>query len=257
MNKTVRKGLLRAAFTLAVAGAVAAPLVAFTVLPAGAMAMISIYTALAPNVVALINYAHKMNKEEREAYNAQYPGVHLTDDEKTFTQSIFGKEIPQKNLERLTKHFLPKKKGTAGSVPGGETRRIDFYGEGYHEADYAQTQDAFNYGLFIHEMTHIWQHKHQLRSRDLVHRYKKIYDYELTEKSRFKKFGAEQQAAIIEDYARRFLFPHFKAVSRRIENTPENDALLKQVVEKKFPAARQTRLALEAKKNAKIQMLLA
>jgi hypothetical protein len=133
----------------------------------------------------------------------------------------------------------------AAAVYGGKNR-IQFYGPQYQEADYSRTPNIENSSIFIHEMTHLWQNKHRLRSHKLFHHYRQVYNYQLTPHSRFTKFGDEQQAAIVGDYALRFIFNDY---SRWINNTPETDALLKKVVEKKFPAARETRLRLEAQRT--------
>jgi len=187
-----------------------------------------------------------VNKIRNEKYTkyikTYYPGNHLTDGEKNFARSIFGKDLSPEFLNDTTKHYLPDRENVAGAVYNGENR-IEFYGVNSQAGDYSRTPDGFKFGTFIHEMTHLWQGQHPVRSHRRFHHYRQIYNYQLTSHSRFTKFGDEQQAAMVEDYALRFIF---NGHSRWIANTSENDTLLKKVVEKQFPTARETRLRIEA-----------
>ena len=62
-------------------------------------------------------------------------------------------------------------------------------------------------GLFIHEMTHVWQHQHGVNVL-LVGAYQQAkqflvgdqYDYHLAPGKMFKDFNIEQQGDIIRDY---------------------------------------------------------
>lgn len=107
-----------------------------------------------------------------------------------------------------------------------------------------------NFGTFMHEMTHIWQRTSITAAFIRTFRRTRKYDYKLTKQSRFSFFGVEQQASIMEDYARRFLYPPGDVPAAHIDTSPENDALLQRVVERKFPAARKARLALAEQKRA-------
>ena len=92
-------------------------------------------------------------------------------------------------------------------------------------------------------MTRIWQNQN-----DVGDRRNRDYGYSLDTKQGFDDYGREPQACIIGDYAGRFLRPGHK--SYWIKNNPESDRLLQKVVENKFPAARKTRLAYEAREQA-------
>jgi hypothetical protein len=175
----------------------------------------------------------------------------LTENEIAFVQSIFGNEV---NTAIVTKVFYAEhhddtpgdSKETAASV--NDRKNINFYGTKYYSSDYSQ-EDALTYGVFIHEMTHIWQ-RQKIPGLTLLFMSCHTYNYTLDSQSRFSDFCIEQQGAIIEDYARRFLHPSH--ASLRIKNTPENDALLKKVVEAQFPEARKTRLAAEKQQRIKM-----
>lgn len=174
----------------------------------------------------------------------------LTENEIAFVQGIFGDEI---NTAIVRKNFYTEHQDLS---PGDSTetiasvddkKNINFYGTEYRSDDYSQ-EDRLNYGTFIHEITHIWQ-RQKIPGLKLLFMSCHDYSYTLDARSRFDDFCIEQQGAIIEDYALRFL--HSSHASFRIKNTPENDALLKKVVEEKFPEARKTRLKLEAQAQLK------
>jgi hypothetical protein len=172
----------------------------------------------------------------------------LTKGEIACAQSIFGNEIPESDLAAVRKYYgPPKKKGTPASARPSE-RRINFYGAKYHEKDYSKAKDAFNFGTYFHEVTHLQQDQPSAKFREFVPN--KHYDYTLHSDSRFDDFYTEQQAAIIEDYARRFLFLHADVPGRRSDKSPSSDTLLMKVVEDRFPEARKSRLRFESQKKA-------
>lgn len=186
------------------------------------------------------------------------PGKALTAGEAAFVKSIFGEEI---DTGRIRKHFSLRPHRTAAAGTYNATT-VQFFGLQHFEADYSTTKNLFNYGMFIHEMTHIWQNSMSpLRKAFLGLRHPTLkHAYKLTAKSRFKDFGIEQQGYIIEDYARACLFPDKGSRPARGDGTYlpclatdikpgslGNLALLQKVVEERFPEARKTRLALEAR----------
>lgn len=192
---------------------------------------------------------------------SDYPrdaGEPLTAGEISFIKSIFGNEV---KTDCIRKHFTFKSHATACAGTFNAST-VQFYTSELFSLDYSQTKDIFKYGVFIHEMTHVWQHNHPLRKvlHDIRHPSLK-HDYKLTERSRFDSFGTEQQGYIIEDYARNFLFQgkgHFVVGDKYFPSLTHefNDkslqklSLLQKVVEDRFPEARKTRLALEARMKA-------
>jgi len=206
--------------------------------------------------------AARYGEYTKEMDDARYPCISekpLTAGEAALVKSIFGDSI---NTDKVRKYItLQTKPGNrfgvliAAQVFNGDS--IKFYGPKYASADYSKDKDFFLFGLLIHEMTHIWQQQNKVRNARPAYR---AYEYTLTKRSQFKKFGQEQQASIIEDYARQFLF--FKrspggAQDNYLPNSaPGLDAkslssltLLAKVVEEQFPEARKTRLALEAQRK--------
>jgi hypothetical protein len=175
----------------------------------------------------------------------------LTKGETALVQSIFGTEI---NTAIVEKHLVSGyRQDAAASLSEGKT--LNFYGERYHSADYSQEKDIFNYGTFVGQMTYVWQiQTNQYGSCD-------TYQYPLALEHQFNEYCSAQQAAIIEDYARRFLHPShessYKYVSSRgitADDTSYSDTLLAKVVEDRFPQARATRLALEAESQTKLTL---
>ncbi len=129
----------------------------------------------------------------------------MTEGEKRLAESIFGDQI---NTEHVRKHFgEPHPKNYLATVEGGSRRHIHFWGAANHSNDYSR--DSYRQqNLFMHEMTHIWQHQNHILIFNQYARGCKIYDYELTDTSEFDDFCVEQQAEIIGDYVVRTLHPH-------------------------------------------------
>jgi hypothetical protein len=224
----MKRNPLKNAFNIATAGLGAAPL------------------------ALLANSFVKSMWRQSETLFPSHSEASFTDGEKAFVESIFGEKV---KTGRVKKYFssVHHDKGKAQTI-GRE--KIKFYGDEYGSADYSRA-DIYKFGLFIHEMAHIWQNQHALSNCYQGLRHLDInqeYHYQLSPQSRFKDFGKEQQAAIIEDYARQFLYRGSDAPRERtrwlIGGANEGSLmLLQKVVEDKFPAARKTRLALEAPKN--------
>lgn len=178
--------------------------------------------------------ARSSSKDDDDALYPCPAGTPLTVGEIALVKGIFGDEI---ETGCIRKYFSAKEKpGTiAGYIIPAQTfgeDSIKFYGSQYHAPDYSKTSDIFNFGTFIHEMTHIWQNQQKVPAK--VFDASSPYQYILTPHSMFDDFGWEQQARIIEDYARQNLHANPAA---------QSGPLLQKVVEDRFPQARLTRLA--------------
>lgn len=186
------------------------------------------------------------------------PGVALTEGEIALVKSVFGEKIDEDDLRRYKKLFTPQNFNKTSAAVLGSSKRIKFYGQKQHEADYSQPKDPSNLYVFMHEMTHVWQEQRKMpvsfqNKRRPNADEDMMYYYKLSPHSRFKDFPTEQQASIIGEYALLFLYTDasFDANFMINDNTPENEALLQRVVEDAFPEARKTRLLLEPIKKAK------
>lgn len=181
----------------------------------------------------------------------------LTAREAALVRGIFGDEV---KVSKVRHDFSATAKPSVreGYIVAATTfgkKRIKFYSDRYNAQDYSQTANLYNFGTFVHEMAHIWQNQRGLKR--ILH--KKLhptmqYDYDLSVTARFNTFGEEQQASMIEDYARQVLFkgadpkaaeytPSFAGLDPDIKRSLP---LLVKVVEDRFPTARKNRLAQEA-----------
>jgi hypothetical protein len=170
----------------------------------------------------------------------------LTPSEKALVRGVFGNDI---NVDAIRKEFHSRYRSDAAAwVDSADPNTIHFWGLAYHSRDYSRERNTYKFSVFLHEVTHVWQFQHGARS-NAGHCYK--YEYELKPNSRFGDFCDEQQGAIMEDYARRFLAPVRDEAYRSLDaggrKVPDyiNDAHLREIVETRFPAARALRLRLQ------------
>jgi hypothetical protein len=204
-----------------------------------------------PRITPLFN--NLWLKEADDALYPTPPGESLTRDEVALIKSIFGDSI---KTEDVKKYFSPKAKKQGEFLTQAQTfgkDSIKFYGQKQKSADYSRIADVDNCGLFVHEMTHIWQNQNNKQRSDSG-----SYRYKLKKRSHFKYFSKEEQASIMQDYAIQFLCLRKSLISDtdqylpvhardQKEHSVRSLSLLAKVVEEQFPEARKTRLALEAK----------
>lgn len=169
-------------------------------------------------------------------------GEKLTKGETELVEGIFGDEV---NTSKIRKHFknnahithvLPSKTGTV--LPPHS--HIDFFGPSSRSDDFSCDSTGAT-GLFIHEVTHVWQNQNMAWPLDKLYKCRR-YDYTLKPASTFRDFGIEQQASIIEDYVEAWI--HKDSRARKGEVMTHKDSLLLKIVETRFPTAKKTRLSL-------------
>lgn len=170
-------------------------------------------------------------------------GTPLTTEEAAMVESVFGDEI---NTSRMRKHFRETSlayrfapKTVAGMVLP-PLSHIDFYGARNHSENFAKDTPGMA-NLFMHEATHVWQNQNMRWSLHHIDKVR-LYDYTLKPNARFDSFALEQKAEMIGDYVQVWLHPQGKVQSGKTPD--EKDILLREVVENRFPRARETRLAL-------------
>ncbi len=179
--------------------------------------------------------------------------AHLTAGERALVQGVFGPDFATGEITKYFHRTMPPnqsqdKKGlvTLAYVLGGNTRDIHFVSTDKHARDYSRVPDqGYRASTFMHEMTHIWQHR-QGMSKDCD-----IYDYTLTDRSHFGDFCNEQQATIIGDYTRLFLQPdnalgQVASVIPQVTYRAQYSNLIR-VVEEQFPHARTARMAMQTR----------
>tara|TARA_R110002126_G_scaffold13118_7_gene57128 strand:+ start:14754 stop:15977 length:1224 start_codon:yes stop_codon:yes gene_type:complete len=168
----------------------------------------------------------------------------LSQGEKQLIRGIFDSQI---NTETVNAHLSPRDCAEkVGSV--NSANDMHFWGADNHADDYSQVEDVKDFGTFIHEITHIWQRHRQFADtiKGVINKDDKYaYTLDIAKKS-FKDYEKEQQAAIIEDYARYYL--HKGQDTWKLQRTEYNLEQLKAVVEDHFPQAARTRQHFERNK---------
>src|SRR5690349_222245 len=86
---------------------------------------------------------------------ASSQGRALTEGENSLL-AMFG---PEMNVKPVQLHAGPVKPFPGGRVAGEtfDTHTIAIYGHPFLSLDYSKEKDAYNWGVFFHENTHIWQ----------------------------------------------------------------------------------------------------
>ncbi|EIZ80033.1 hypothetical protein WSK_1400 [Novosphingobium sp. Rr 2-17] len=119
----------------------------------------------------------------------------LTEGEVALTRSVFGEAIDCELVRVKRKRWFPFQPANTVMAPCGH---LHFHPRSplYHD-DFAQSHATLR-GLFIHEMTHIWQTQQRGRwylplMRDPLCR----YDYRLRAGWTLERYGIEQQAEIV------------------------------------------------------------
>lgn len=195
-------------------------------------AAIGVLFTIAASPLIVEGVANKMDDDRKG-------GVPLTAGEKALAYSIFGNQIA---TDKIRKHNGPKQPLIAASVAAGSKRHIDFWGEANQSEDFSKERNWKQY-VFVHEMTHIWQHQNNWALVMGITRGCKEYNYVIKPDSHFDDFCVEQQATIVGNYVRYILYPSFGAPSIHSEDNRQ----LARVVEEKFPAAQVTRESIQKK----------
>ncbi|MEZ0224678.1 MAG: hypothetical protein ACAH83_09005 [Alphaproteobacteria bacterium] len=192
-------------------------------------------------------------KAAREAF-ANIESRDLTPGEEALLKGIFGDAL---NTTGLKQNFHPESfKDIVGSASSGAA--AEYWGAEQKSPDFSKEKEANRFGTFMHENAHVWQFQTNWQyfprfEEDEVEDPKdpeKAYRYPLDTKFKFTDYGVEQQAAIIEDYARYYLHPgktlwYLPKVYGRGEQMQARLPLLRKVVEDQFPAAKTARETFE------------
>jgi hypothetical protein len=127
---------------------------------------------------------------------------HLTNDERTFLSSIFYSTLPYRSIVC----------DINDRNRGGEDNSITPMGNPYFSVhkmcpDFSKA-DSSKRWVFIHEMTHVWQHYHRISAVigaisvwvKCKRNYQDGYPYRLADSKSLRSFNIEQQASIVADY---------------------------------------------------------
>lgn len=148
-----------------------------------------------------------------------------------FSQTLLGRDM---DVTLMRMHFNKIAcVSIAAAVPGG-----DFYNSIYlrrRDSDDFTKDNVVRFGTFMHEMTHNWQHQGFGTQTD----YSKGPVRTFPLHRDFEQYGSEQQAHIVEDYARYYL--HTAKDTTHRWDRPFYTSQLKRIVEDHFPGAKRLR----------------
>lgn len=117
----------------------------------------------------------------------------LTDAETSLARSVFGDAIDYARVRiHLKKWAFFQPRGVVMAPDG----HIWFHPKGGRYCSDFCDHDIGAQGLFIHEMTHVWQRQKGIYLPLARHPWCR-YDYALKPGQRFEKYGLEQQAEIV------------------------------------------------------------
>lgn len=119
----------------------------------------------------------------------------LTSGEIALARSMFGDAIDYSKVRMVRRKWWPLQPKSAAMAPSGN---IHFHPHGGLWSDNFAAEPLHRQGLFIHEMTHVWQA--QTRGRfylPLMRHPFCRYSYTLENGRPFGRYGLEQQAEIV------------------------------------------------------------
>jgi len=119
----------------------------------------------------------------------------LTDGEAALARSVFGTAIAYGRVTIRRRKFFPLQPRHVTMAPRGH---LHFHPLGDAYSDDFSLLPPFKQGLFIHEMTHVWQTQTRGEWYLLLHRHPLCrYGYSLRPGWKLERYGIEQQAEIV------------------------------------------------------------
>ena len=120
---------------------------------------------------------------------------HLTEGEIAIAQSVFGNAIDYRKVTMRRAKWAFFQPANTVMAPRG---RIHFNPRGNTYCDDFSALPLLRQGLFVHEMTHIWQTQEKGDWYLVLHRHPWCrYDYSLKPGWKLERYGIEQQAEIV------------------------------------------------------------
>ena len=133
----------------------------------------------------------------------------LTPGEIALARSVFGDSIDYPRVRLVRRRWWPFQPRGVVMAPSGH---IHFHPDSPLWRDDFAAASLSLQGLFIHEMTHVWQaHRHGRFYLPLMRHPFCRYDYRLVEGRPFDRYGLEQQAELVRH---RFLADHGATVAQ-------------------------------------------
>src|SRR5918993_519956 len=119
----------------------------------------------------------------------------LTPGEIALARSMFGDAIDYSKVRMVRRKWWPFQPRNTAMAPTGN---IHFHPHGNLWSDDFAAEPLWRQGLFIHEMTHVWQTQKRGRFYLPLMRHPFCrYAYQLREGWSFDRYGLEQQAEIV------------------------------------------------------------
>jgi hypothetical protein len=119
----------------------------------------------------------------------------LTDGEVALARSVFGSAIDYSKVTMRRRKFFPFQPRRITMAPRGH---LYFHPLGPAYCDDFSAMSPVRQGLFIHEMTHVWQTHSRGPWYLILHRHPWCrYDYSLKPGWKLERYGIEQQAEIV------------------------------------------------------------
>ena len=119
----------------------------------------------------------------------------LTPGEIDLARSVFGDAIDYARVRVFRKKYFPLQPRKRTMAPNGN---IYFHPRSLAYRDDFSVAETYLKGLFIHEMTHVWQHQGGTNVRKAI--FNRRYRYRLVRGKAFRRYGLEQQCEIVRDY---------------------------------------------------------
>ena len=122
-------------------------------------------------------------------------GRPLTHGEIALARSVFGEAIDYAQVRLVRSKWWPFQPRNAAMAPTGN---IHFHPHGHLWSGDFAAEPLDRQGMFIHEMTHVWQTQKRGRFYLPLMRHPFCrYRYEIREGQPFERYGLEQQAEIV------------------------------------------------------------
>jgi hypothetical protein len=119
----------------------------------------------------------------------------LTAGEIALARSVFGEAIDYAQVRLVRRKWWPFQPRNAAMAPTGN---IHFHPHGHLWSEDFAAEPLDRQGLFIHEMTHVWQTQHRGRFYLPLMRHPFCrYRYDVRDGQPFERYGLEQQAEIV------------------------------------------------------------
>ncbi len=123
-------------------------------------------------------------------------GRPLGESETALARSVFGDAIDYAKVRIHARKWWPFQPKRVTMAPDGH---LWFHPKGGLFCDDFCQQSLSRQGLFIHEMTHVWQHQSGVFLPLRRHPFSR-YDYAIRPGLPFAKYGIEQQAELVRHY---------------------------------------------------------